>query len=92
MVSAFFWKTCSRAARWRPRAVAAAGVYVTGGNVLVLSIGTAAAVLLGNSVPVPLRLLGVIVVEVFLMTYVVMPKLTRWLSAWIYPSAKPGTT
>jgi len=24
-------------------------------------------------------------IEVFLMTYVVMPRITRWFARWIYP-------
>lgn len=51
---------------------------------LVLSIGKAVALLLASSPPA-LRLLVTIVVEVFLMTYVLMPRLTRWLARWIYP-------
>lgn len=51
---------------------------------LVFSIGTLVAKVLGAA-PVPLRLLVTIVIEVFLMTYVLMPRLTRWLAKWIYP-------
>ncbi|MFO0624012.1 MAG: antibiotic biosynthesis monooxygenase [Polyangiales bacterium] len=51
---------------------------------LVLSLGTLVAkVLVG--VPAPVRLLVTIVVEVFLMTYVLMPRITRGLARWIYP-------
>jgi len=32
-----------------------------------------------------LRLFVAIAIEVMLMTYVVMPRLTRWLARWIYP-------
>ena len=53
--------------------------------VLVLSIGTLVAHVLGN-VPPPVRLLTTIVIEVLLMTYVLMPRLTRWLARWIYPA------
>ena len=52
---------------------------------LVLTIGTLVAQLLG-AVPAPLRLLVTIVIEVFLMTYLLMPRLTRWFSKWIYPT------
>ncbi|MCX5747811.1 MAG: antibiotic biosynthesis monooxygenase [Proteobacteria bacterium] len=51
---------------------------------LVLSIGSLVAHLLGTA-PAPVRLLVTIVIEVFLMTYVLMPRLTRRLSKWIYP-------
>lgn len=52
---------------------------------LVLSIGSVVALVLSDA-PTPLRLLVTITVEVFLMTYVLMPRLTRWLAGWIYPS------
>jgi len=54
---------------------------------LVLSIGTLVALGL-SAVPIPLRLLVTITIEVFFMTYVLMPRLTRWLARWIYPSSK----
>jgi uncharacterized protein len=54
---------------------------------LVFSIGKVVALVLGGA-PVPLRLLVTITIEVFLMTYLLMPRLTRWLSRWIYPAAK----
>ena len=54
---------------------------------LVLSIGTLVAMVL-SSAPTPLRLLVTITIEVFLMTYVLMPRLTRWLARWIYPAPK----
>jgi antibiotic biosynthesis monooxygenase (ABM) superfamily enzyme len=54
---------------------------------LVLVIGTVATRLVGNAIPAPLRLLVVIAVEVQLMTYVIMPVLTRRLAGWIYPTS-----
>ena len=57
---------------------------------LVLSIGNLVAlVLTGTSVA--LRLLITITIEVFLMTYFLMPRLTRWLARWIYPSSTVRT-
>ncbi|MFN0191312.1 MAG: antibiotic biosynthesis monooxygenase [Aestuariivirga sp.] len=50
---------------------------------LVLSIGSVMGYLLA-SWPHPLRLFVTIVIEVFAMTYVVMPRLTRRLARWIY--------
>lgn len=50
---------------------------------LVFSIGSLVAMMLATA-PLPLRLLVTITIEVFLMTYVVMPHLTRWLARWIY--------
>jgi uncharacterized protein len=54
---------------------------------LVLSIGGVVAAVM-TSAPMPLRLLVTITIEVFLMTYVLMPRLTRWLAWWIYPEKK----
>jgi len=54
---------------------------------LVLSLGQLVALVLAGA-PGPLRLLVTIVIEVFLMTYVLMPRLTRWLARWIYPGKK----
>ena len=54
---------------------------------LVLSIGSVVGVVLG-AWPYPARLLVTITAEVFLLTYVVMPRLTRALARWIYPSAR----
>jgi uncharacterized protein len=51
---------------------------------LVLSIGQLVGAVLGAA-PQPVRLLVTIVIEVFLMTYVLMPRLTRGLARWIYP-------
>lgn len=52
---------------------------------LVLSIGTAVGSVLADW-PYPLRLLVTISIEVFFMTYWLMPRLTRWLAPWIYPA------
>jgi len=57
---------------------------------LVFSIGTGVALVLSGA-PMPLRLLATITIEVFFMTYVLMPRLTRWLARWIYPSSKHTT-
>jgi antibiotic biosynthesis monooxygenase (ABM) superfamily enzyme len=54
---------------------------------LVLSIGTGVALVLKDA-PMPVRLLVTITIEVFLMTYFLMPRLTRWLAFWIYPSTR----
>jgi uncharacterized protein len=51
---------------------------------LVLSIGQLVALVLAGA-PSMLRLLFTIVIEVFLMTYVLMPRITRWFATWIYP-------
>ena len=54
---------------------------------LVFSIGRLMALALPTA-PLPLRLLTTITIEVFLMTYVLMPRLTRWLARWIYPARR----
>lgn len=54
---------------------------------LVLSIGWGVGQILATW-PYALRLLVTIAVEVFLMTYFLMPRLTRWLARWIYPTTK----
>lgn len=51
---------------------------------LVLSIGQVVTAVIGDA-PTAVRLLVTIVVEVTLLTYVVMPRITRWLARWIYP-------
>ena len=65
--------------RWRMALVMVVVVYV-----LVLGIGSAVAALL-QAWPAWLRLLVTIVIEVVLMTWWLMPRLTRWLAPWIYP-------
>lgn len=54
---------------------------------LVFSIGSLVAMVL-STVPMPLRLLVTITIEVFLMTYVLMPRLTRALAKFIYPAPR----
>ena len=51
---------------------------------LVSSIGQVVAMVLAGA-PGQVRLLVTIVIEVFFMTYVLMPRLTRWMARWIYP-------
>jgi antibiotic biosynthesis monooxygenase (ABM) superfamily enzyme len=54
---------------------------------LVMSIGSLVGVAFGAA-PQPLRLLVTITIEVFLMTYVLMPRLTKVLAKFIYPKPK----
>lgn len=42
--------------------------------------------------PTPLRLAIVIAVEITLMTYLILPRLTRRLARWIYPRSITSTT
>lgn len=66
--------------RWRMAVVVGSVVYL-----LVLVLGSIAAALM-DGWPVPLRLLVVIAVEITLMTYVLLPWLTRRLARWIFPN------
>jgi hypothetical protein len=68
--------------RWRMALLLVVVVYG-----LVLSIGQVVAAVLGSA-PAPARLLVTIVFEVLLMTYVLMPRLTRALARWIYPAPR----
>lgn len=75
----------------RPRMALLMIVVVFG---LVLSIGTlvnAAAALLPVVLPYPVRLLATITIEVLLMTYWLMPQITRRLARWIYPGRKASS-
>lgn len=54
---------------------------------LVLSIGGLVAAVMASA-PMPARLFVTIAIEVFLMTYVIMPRLTRALARWIYPRTR----
>lgn len=65
--------------RWRMALVMIVVVYG-----LVLSIGKLVALALGTA-SMPVRLLVTITIEVMLMTYVLMPRITRYLARWIYP-------
>lgn len=56
---------------------------------LVLSLGSLVALVMGAA-PQPLRLLVTITLEVFFMTYVLMPRLTRVLARFIYPAPARG--
>jgi len=69
----------------RPRMALVMIVVVFG---LVLGLGTvvnAAFAQLPFATPYPLRLLVTITIEVLLMTYWLMPLITRRLAVWIYP-------
>jgi uncharacterized protein len=54
---------------------------------LVLSIGQLVGIV-ATEVPPHIRLFVTISIEIFLMTYVVMPRITRLVAKWIYPSSK----
>ncbi|MDQ3836528.1 MAG: antibiotic biosynthesis monooxygenase [Thermoproteota archaeon] len=58
---------------------------------LVVSIGQL-VVMVASEVPQYIRLFVTIFIEIFLMTYVIMPRITRMLAKWIYPSSKTAVT
>ena len=52
---------------------------------LVISIGQLVGMLVGDVIPSYVRLFVTISIEIFLMTFVLMPHLTKLLAKWIYP-------
>ena len=68
-----------RPIRWRMALVLGVVVYL-----LVLVFGAVAELLIGD-VLTALRLAVVIAVEIALMTYLILPFLTRRLASWIFP-------
>lgn len=66
--------------RWRMALMLGIVVYI-----LVLGFGQIAATLI-PSWPFPLRLAAVLAVEIPLMTYVLLPFLTRRFARWIFPT------
>ena len=52
---------------------------------LVISIGQLVATLVGDVIPSYVRLFVTISIEIFLMTFILMPHLTKLLAKWIYP-------
>ncbi|HEU4443072.1 MAG TPA: antibiotic biosynthesis monooxygenase [Nitrososphaeraceae archaeon] len=57
---------------------------------LVILIGQLVATLVGDIISYFVRLFITISIEIFLMTFVLMPHLTRLLARWIYPKSKPN--
>lgn len=55
--------------------------------VLVMALNLALNPLIGGW-PLALRLMLTVILQVLLMTYVIMPRLTRALAHWIYPSTQ----
>jgi hypothetical protein len=66
-------------ARWRMAIVVIVIVYTL---ILILSPLVNLAI---PTAPFPVRLFASVVVEVFLMTYLVMPRVTRLLERWLFP-------
>jgi uncharacterized protein len=56
---------------------------------LVISIGQLVATLVGDVIPSYVRLFITISIEIFLMTFILMPRLTKLLAKWIYPRRSP---
>jgi antibiotic biosynthesis monooxygenase (ABM) superfamily enzyme len=59
---------------------------------LVISIGQLVAMLVGDVIPSYVRLFITISIEIFLMTFILMPRLTKLLAKWIYPRRSPIST
>jgi antibiotic biosynthesis monooxygenase (ABM) superfamily enzyme len=59
---------------------------------LVISIGQLVAMLVGDVIPSYVRLFITISIEIFLMTFILMPRLTRLLAKWIYLRRSPIST
>ena len=57
---------------------------------LVLGLNLSVAPVMGDW-PMVLRLLIIVILQVCLMTYVIMPRVTRVLAPWIFPSTKTVT-
>lgn len=72
--------------RWRMALLLGTVVYL-----LVLVFGAVAGAVIPDW-PGPLRLAAVIAVEITLMTYVLLPWLTRRLARWIYPKTSDVRT
>jgi antibiotic biosynthesis monooxygenase (ABM) superfamily enzyme len=66
--------------RWRMAVVLGVVVYL-----LVLVFGAVASTVIGD-LPFPVRLAIVIAIEITLMTYLILPWITRRLATWIYPT------
>ncbi len=54
---------------------------------LVLSIGQLISMVAAD-VPYYLRLFVTLCIDIFLLTYVLMPRITRLLAKWIYPNSR----
>lgn len=54
---------------------------------LVISIGQLIG-MVAAEVPSYIRLFVTISIEIFLMTYVLMPRITKLIAKWIYPSSR----
>jgi uncharacterized protein len=59
---------------------------------LVISIGQLVSALVGDVIPSYVRLFITISIEIFLMTFILMPHLTKFLAKWIYPPSSPKRT
>ncbi len=68
-----------------PHRMALVLVVVVFGLVLVLNLALTPFI---GQWPLALRLLITVVLQVTLMTYVIMPRVTRLLARWIFPSTK----
>jgi antibiotic biosynthesis monooxygenase (ABM) superfamily enzyme len=58
---------------------------------LVMTFGRLITMVLADT-PFAVRMAGLVVVQVTLMTYVFMPRVTRLMARWIYPAVRPTHT
>lgn len=72
--------------RFRMLVVTTVTVYL-----LIMTVGQLTLRLLGGA-PFAVRMAALAVVQVALMTYVIMPRVTRLMARWIYPSVRPTHT
>jgi len=75
-----------QASRFRMLLVTMATVYF-----LVMTFGQVTIRLLAGT-PFAVRMAALVVVQVTLMTYVFMPRVTRLMARWIYPAVRPTHT
>jgi antibiotic biosynthesis monooxygenase (ABM) superfamily enzyme len=71
-------RTAKAPPKWKMAVVTALAIYP-----IVLVYGTLAK---GITLPFPLRAALQVLVLVLLMTWVVMPRMTRWFRNWLYPN------
>ncbi|HUR35876.1 MAG TPA: hypothetical protein VM032_18860 [Vicinamibacterales bacterium] len=72
--------------RWRMMVVTMVTVYflvMTAGQVVMRGL---------SGTPFAVRMAGLVVIQVSLMTYVFMPRVTRLMARWIYPTVRPTHT
>ncbi len=75
----------------KPSRLRMAGVTTVVLSVMIMTVGRLLGFYL-DFLPLALRTLVILPLEVLLMTYVLMPRVTRALAPWIYPRTAPTHT